>query len=246
MDYSPPGPSVHGILQSRILEWVAISFSRGSSRARDLTWTCVSFIGGQVLYPWVTGEAQHLAPSFQIPHSIPWCPHSSGSYTLCLKITWRAYFISCIHPNIFKLSRSGWGLRLCISDKPTGDASAAGLSATLWEPLPAWLWSLHNVPVAGGCFLTGKRRAETFGPNSARSPRWPGQPRRCVLTPSALAQPQCQASTLTGFLPTLEQWSPAFMAPGTDYMGKNFSMGQECGGRVGVIQAHYIYCALYF
>ena len=31
MDYSPPGSSVHGILQARILEWVAISSSRGSS-----------------------------------------------------------------------------------------------------------------------------------------------------------------------------------------------------------------------
>ena len=37
MDYSPPGSSVHGILQARILEWVAISISRGSSRPRDLT-----------------------------------------------------------------------------------------------------------------------------------------------------------------------------------------------------------------
>ena len=31
VDRSPPGSSVHGILQARILEWVAISFSRGSS-----------------------------------------------------------------------------------------------------------------------------------------------------------------------------------------------------------------------
>ena len=31
VDYSPPGSSVHGILQARILEWVTISFSRGSS-----------------------------------------------------------------------------------------------------------------------------------------------------------------------------------------------------------------------
>ena len=31
MDYGPPGSSVHGILQARILEWVAIPFSRGSS-----------------------------------------------------------------------------------------------------------------------------------------------------------------------------------------------------------------------
>ena len=33
--YSQPGSSVHGILQARILEWVAISFSRGSSQPRD-------------------------------------------------------------------------------------------------------------------------------------------------------------------------------------------------------------------
>ena len=37
VDCSPPGSSVHGIFQARILEWVAISFSRGSSRPRDLT-----------------------------------------------------------------------------------------------------------------------------------------------------------------------------------------------------------------
>ena len=35
IDYSVPGSSVHGILQARILEWVAISFSRGSSQPRD-------------------------------------------------------------------------------------------------------------------------------------------------------------------------------------------------------------------
>ena len=35
MDCSPPGSSVHGIFQARILEWVAMSFSRGSSLARD-------------------------------------------------------------------------------------------------------------------------------------------------------------------------------------------------------------------
>ena len=36
MDWSPPGSSVHGILQARVLEWVAIPFSRGSSQTRDL------------------------------------------------------------------------------------------------------------------------------------------------------------------------------------------------------------------
>ena len=39
MDFSPPGSSVHGILQARIVEWVAVPFSRGSSRPRDQTWS---------------------------------------------------------------------------------------------------------------------------------------------------------------------------------------------------------------
>ena len=46
MDCSPPGSSVHGVSQARILEWVAISFSRGTSWPRDRTRT--SCIGRQV------------------------------------------------------------------------------------------------------------------------------------------------------------------------------------------------------
>ena len=42
---SPPGPFVHGIFQVRILEWVAIFFSRGSSAPRDPAW--VSCIAGR-------------------------------------------------------------------------------------------------------------------------------------------------------------------------------------------------------
>ena len=37
MDCSPPGSSIHGIFQARVLEWVVISFSRGSSQRRDRT-----------------------------------------------------------------------------------------------------------------------------------------------------------------------------------------------------------------
>ena len=46
MDCSPPGSSVHGILQGRILEWVAISFSRGPFQPRDQTW--VSHTAGKI------------------------------------------------------------------------------------------------------------------------------------------------------------------------------------------------------
>ena len=55
MGCCPPDFSVPGILQARILEWIAISFSKGSSRPRDRTH--VSFIGRQILHHWATGEA---------------------------------------------------------------------------------------------------------------------------------------------------------------------------------------------
>ena len=45
MDCSPPHSSVHGILQVRIQEWVAMPSSRGSSRPRDQTWiSCIAEI----------------------------------------------------------------------------------------------------------------------------------------------------------------------------------------------------------
>ena len=51
MDRSPPGSSIHGILQARILEWVAMPSSRGSSQSSDQTHVSnVSCIGRRVLY----------------------------------------------------------------------------------------------------------------------------------------------------------------------------------------------------
>ena len=50
MDYSPLGSSVHGILQARTLEWVAIPFSRESSQPRGWTW--VSCIAGRFFTIW--------------------------------------------------------------------------------------------------------------------------------------------------------------------------------------------------
>ena len=58
MDCSLPGSSVHGILQARVLEWVAISFSRRSSQPRD--WTCVSCIVGRCFTIWATREVTIL------------------------------------------------------------------------------------------------------------------------------------------------------------------------------------------
>jgi len=96
LDYSPPGSSVHGILQARILEWVAIPFSRGSSQPRDWNWG--SHIAGRCFIIWVTREAHvytsYIAYMYFICKYICFytayvekamAPHSS---TLAWKIPW--------------------------------------------------------------------------------------------------------------------------------------------------------------
>ena len=93
MDCSPPGSSVHRILQARRLEWVAMTSSRGSSRPRD--WTCVSCTGRWILYHWATWEAlqaivgnyEKLCGALPLWHSIrgpsgllPGVPHPTHTH----------------------------------------------------------------------------------------------------------------------------------------------------------------------
>ena len=63
MDCSLPGSSVHGILQARILEWVAIPFSKGSSWLGD--WTCVSYVAGR-FFRVSTREASQTAQWWKV------------------------------------------------------------------------------------------------------------------------------------------------------------------------------------
>ena len=101
MERSPPGSSVPGILQARILEWVAISFFRGSSWPRDQT--RVSCIGRKILYCWATRGARMklvkktlLKASWRfLHHSLPCVSgHSLWSPLACLchwlpSLVWR-------------------------------------------------------------------------------------------------------------------------------------------------------------
>ena len=84
MNYSLPGSSVHGILQARILEWVAMPFSRGSSWSRDWTW--VSCIAGRFFITWATGKNWHVLVASAVSDSLrsyglepvrPLCPRDS-------------------------------------------------------------------------------------------------------------------------------------------------------------------------
>ena len=69
VDCSLPGSSIHGILQARVLEWVAISFSRGSFRPRDRTQ--FSLIEGRCLNLWATREAPLINNSPHLDNVFP-------------------------------------------------------------------------------------------------------------------------------------------------------------------------------
>ena len=82
IDCSPPGSSVHGILQARILEGVAISCPRGSSQLRNRTW--VSCISGRLFTDWAmreTAGSRHIVYWVHIAYWVQHFPqhHLSGS-----------------------------------------------------------------------------------------------------------------------------------------------------------------------
>ena len=77
MGCNPPGSSVHGISQARILEWVAISYSRGSSWPRAQTGgSCASCIGRQILYHWAKSYFQTIWNGFLVKNPLA----SAGSW----------------------------------------------------------------------------------------------------------------------------------------------------------------------
>ena len=86
MDCSPPGSSVHGILQARILDWAAILSSRGSSRPRDQAQVSyISCVGRRVLYHecHLGSRAPGLGDELGLPHAWPavyllWGVHHTG------------------------------------------------------------------------------------------------------------------------------------------------------------------------
>ena len=88
MDCNPPDSSVHETSQARILEQVAISFSRGSSQPRNRTY--ISCIGRQFLYHWATKEAFYIQVSIKNPGGrMGWrrwpVTNKQESYLICLK-----------------------------------------------------------------------------------------------------------------------------------------------------------------
>ena len=93
MDCSLPGSSIHGIFQARILEWIAISFSRGSSQPRDRAW--VSHIAGRCFIVRATREANNNKKKRIInPECVRYCGTTVASLlTLSLPETLRVFIL---------------------------------------------------------------------------------------------------------------------------------------------------------
>ena len=135
MDYRPPVSSVHGISWARILEWVAISRSRGSYWFRDQTCiSWVSWIGKHILYMHHLGSLYlvdfltyngHLLSSVYMPQDpqyIPEIADSTQPYTYC--------FFLYIH----------------IYDKVLGSSSTSR-SALLTTPKPLTVWITQTMEI---------------------------------------------------------------------------------------------------
>ena len=146
MDCSPPGSSVYGILLERILEWVAILFSRGSSQPMDQTQ--VSCIQGRLLTMWATREAlTNMLPALLSP----------GLLTCCLT------FLECHSHSFIRLIPTNMlGIRLVLTSftncilifRPSLMASHLlpnmdGSPCSLQRALLSHLWSLVWKPLEG-------------------------------------------------------------------------------------------------
>ena len=105
MDCSPSGSSVHGISQARILEWVAISFSRRSFQSRDQT--RVSCSGGRFFTAEPPGNPIAQYKWFQIPQmeEVSKSLLSTGLVTISLLLITLLYsHLSCCHISLHTLS----------------------------------------------------------------------------------------------------------------------------------------------
>ena len=123
MDCSPPGSSVHGILQARILETIAIPFSRESSWPRD--WIRVSSTAGQCFTIWATGAAQKLTYMFTKEKSS--CNWWSLSEWRCLQTFWSQSLVGTFWFKEMYFRRASYLYLLKSRKLPSGDGKNSSL-----------------------------------------------------------------------------------------------------------------------
>ena len=145
MDWSPPGSYVHGILQTKIMVWVAISSSRGSSQPKD--WTSICHIVGRLFTVWATREALiRCTPQgwtlFWLRISQHWC-HFGCTFV---------YRLGTIHMI--------WGSVPC----NCGTDVSISLLAAFWRPFSASGWHSHSL-LGGPLLLQNQQQSISFSWN---------------------------------------------------------------------------------
>ena len=129
MDCSPPGSSVHGILQTRILEWGAVPFSRGSSWPRDWNWGLLHC--RQTLYPLSPQGSQEL----QTIPKLGSLKNSPSTHPLVFQLAVgvcpirKALLVLMKHPGCPRRTSFGVAQRRCVSCHCPGGAQAGGAQA---------------------------------------------------------------------------------------------------------------------
>ena len=134
-DCTPPGCSAHGILQARILEWVALPSSRGSSRLRDqICVSCVSCIGRQVLF--YKHRLESVTPTYKA--------NSETTYKHIL--SWE----NCIIVWLPQYTRRFGELSLLTEQLPlSNDASLWKRKNGFW-----WMWPSYSVFIFHSFYLS--------------------------------------------------------------------------------------------
>ena len=122
MNLSPPGSSVHGIFQARVLEWVAMPSSRRSSQPRDRTQvSCVFCIAGRFFTTWANREVHPVS-------LVPSKSHSSPGF-LCL--SWCGYIPpppAVLQKTVYKDPEKSW--LVCLIQLPQQNPPAEQLNTT--------------------------------------------------------------------------------------------------------------------
>ena len=156
MDCNTPGSSTNGIFQARILEWVAIFYSRGSSQPRYWTHTsCISCVGRCILNPWATWEAQSFPTKQTFALLKFWCWIGTELIQILFRIS-REFQFSC---GLEVLERTGCQGR-------TGTHIKCKIRVTRWAGVLAPHSFLFPSPHFWGAFSKTEKRGKLLARHS--------------------------------------------------------------------------------
>ena len=140
MDCSPPASSVHGILQERILEWVTMPSSRGSSPPRD--WTPVSYL----LLHWQAGSLP-LAPAEKPKSTIL-------QFKKCFVIAKTGFFFFFLSFFFCFCKNRFWQMKICLRQERVWSSEDLGRGLLGGSDMP------EQGGAIGGCTCLSEKLAE--------------------------------------------------------------------------------------